>query len=534
MSTDGARSLDQRLVHQSRLFWVLALGVYLLHTWSYLFLNDDAYISFRYALHWIDHGEVTYNLGEYVEGYTNFLWVALLAMCYAFGAAIPTSSLVLSIFFSLALILLLTRSVRGLAAEVNEEKGNQSLVTVILLALSPSYACWSTGGLEVMLFSFTLSLGLILSSLSWGSSSESRRRTLGLGLGAGGTLALSAMTRPEGVMIFGLIGLYRLISRARSKAWLSRGDWAAVISFSALYLPYFSWRYHYYGYLFPNTYYAKVGVNALWSPGVRYIGEWLLFHPWLLSPFLWFALKSRRSDLRSPFTNIKSQTLSHLTLLCSVAIALHVARVGGDFMALHRFLVPLLPLSALVCSAYLIALLRELPSRKRPWVVGSLILILSCGAIVIHRDANRIGSRDGVDSIGWLRQFSEQCAQTGRYIDQIAPKEAKLATTAAGALPFYAKRYTLDLLGLNDEWIAHEVPARGQRPGHTKSAPFRYPIDKGVDYLIYHPTFTRLRPRASTRMSKALKPYGYRWQSYRVPGLVPAWWSVWTRHLSKD
>ncbi|MGB1277113.1 MAG: hypothetical protein ACPG77_15320, partial [Nannocystaceae bacterium] len=55
---------------------VLAFAI---HAGAWDFLCDDAYISFRYARHLADHGALEYNLGERVEGYTNFLWVLLLA-----------------------------------------------------------------------------------------------------------------------------------------------------------------------------------------------------------------------------------------------------------------------------------------------------------------------------------------------------------------------------------------------------------------------------------------------------------------------
>src|SRR4051794_37248022 len=44
------------------------------------FTIDDAYISFRYAENLASGHGLVYNLGERVEGYTNFLWVVLLAL----------------------------------------------------------------------------------------------------------------------------------------------------------------------------------------------------------------------------------------------------------------------------------------------------------------------------------------------------------------------------------------------------------------------------------------------------------------------
>ena len=62
----------------------------LVHSRAWAFLCDDAFISFRYARHLAEHGTLAYNLAaprELVEGYTNFLWVLLLALGDRLGAA---------------------------------------------------------------------------------------------------------------------------------------------------------------------------------------------------------------------------------------------------------------------------------------------------------------------------------------------------------------------------------------------------------------------------------------------------------------
>ena len=45
----------------------------------YRFLSDDAFISFRYSRHWVEGLGLVWNPGEAVEGYTNFLWVVIVA-----------------------------------------------------------------------------------------------------------------------------------------------------------------------------------------------------------------------------------------------------------------------------------------------------------------------------------------------------------------------------------------------------------------------------------------------------------------------
>lgn len=58
---------------------VVILGA-VLDSWRLRWLSDDAFISFRYAQHLAEHGELVYNPGEFVEGYTNFLWTLLMAL----------------------------------------------------------------------------------------------------------------------------------------------------------------------------------------------------------------------------------------------------------------------------------------------------------------------------------------------------------------------------------------------------------------------------------------------------------------------
>src|SRR5437773_1541112 len=46
---------------------------------------DDAFISFRYARNLVQGYGLVFNPGEYVEGYTNFLWTLLMAGVVALG-----------------------------------------------------------------------------------------------------------------------------------------------------------------------------------------------------------------------------------------------------------------------------------------------------------------------------------------------------------------------------------------------------------------------------------------------------------------
>ena len=489
---------------------LVIFALFVAHALSYRFINDDAFISFRYSENWALQGAPVYNLGDPVEGYTNFLWVALIALAMKLSFEPIWASQMMGIGFAAGTIALIfwwgprAKSPEGEPLLSQREAGVASL----LLALAPAYACWSTGGLETQAFTFFCTAAL----LTYFAGGRAR-------LLSGLLLALAAMTRPEGLLLFGLVGLFRLIKLIRERARPVALDWGWGFAFALVYLPYFIWRWRYYGYPLPNTYYVKSGASGAWQPGLRYLWSWVEVHGLYWAPLLLIIDQRRRVGWG-------------LCLTFILAMSLHIVRVGGDFMTLHRFFVPVMPALALLLAGPIARLIEKSAALKgtgRGALALTLILLVAWQLVTTQQRAFKVGSDRGVDSIGWLDQFAGQCKAIGEWIRENTPPEATLATTAAGTIPFYAQRETLDLLGLNDEWIAHKVPPRGNRPGHTKSAPFDYPLRKKIDYLIYHPTISDRPPPAPRGLARALKARGYRWERHKIPGMHPQWWGVWRR-----
>src|SRR5437016_4516561 len=87
---------------RTRLAVALALSAAVLlgHSLLFNFVTDDAYISFRYARSLAERGELTFNPGERVEGYTNFLWTVLLAAGIKLGVKPELSSRLLAALFA--------------------------------------------------------------------------------------------------------------------------------------------------------------------------------------------------------------------------------------------------------------------------------------------------------------------------------------------------------------------------------------------------------------------------------------------------
>jgi arabinofuranosyltransferase len=113
---------------------------------------DDAYISYRYAENVAKGLGFVFNAGEHVEGFTNFLWVVLLAAAHSLGANTVLVSKLLGGFFGMAVL--------GLTFKLGQRAGNGNSATgiaaALLLASSPAFALWSVAGLETSFFAFLL------------------------------------------------------------------------------------------------------------------------------------------------------------------------------------------------------------------------------------------------------------------------------------------------------------------------------------------------------------------------------------------
>ena len=74
----AARRLDAALL-------LAVLAGFVLIARRFDFLQDDAYITFRYIKNFITGNGLVFNIGERVEGYTTFLWTILLALPMTLG-----------------------------------------------------------------------------------------------------------------------------------------------------------------------------------------------------------------------------------------------------------------------------------------------------------------------------------------------------------------------------------------------------------------------------------------------------------------
>jgi arabinofuranosyltransferase len=315
----------------SRPQWMLVAAAAVLLVWHALYwfpeFNDDAFISFRYARNLaLGHGLV-YNPGERVEGFSNPLWVFLLAGAARLGATdLGLIAKMLGLVFAagtLPLAALLCRTSFPAA------RAWWAVLPPLLLAASPAFASWAVWGLEVPLYAFLLTAAALLHARG---VHRSRR---GLALLAGVILA-AALTRPEGILILALPGWALLRGILRRDRDVMRREGLLVGLGVLLGLVFVGWRWSYYGTLVPNTWWAKtVADTALLERdrGSRYLG-WFLFRQ---SPPLTALLVLAASGLATARRFPAAAVIPALTgLFCAWWF-------NGDWMANYRFLAPFLP-----------------------------------------------------------------------------------------------------------------------------------------------------------------------------------------------
>ena len=132
----------------------------LLHAREYQFLTDDSYISFRYARNLAEGHGLVFNPGfERVEGYTNLLWVLVLAAGPVVGVAPEAAAIGLGYGLTVVLWALVCWFAYGEARSRNAPW--LCLLAPTMLVATRSVAVWSTGGLETRLFE-VLVLGALL------------------------------------------------------------------------------------------------------------------------------------------------------------------------------------------------------------------------------------------------------------------------------------------------------------------------------------------------------------------------------------
>jgi hypothetical protein len=161
--------------------------------------------------------------------------------------------------------------------------------------------------------------------------------------------------------------------------------------------------------------------------------------------------------------------------------------VGGDYMAMHRFFVPVLPFLYLLFGLP-IAVLRSHISRPANRTGLAALVAFTMAATFFpstplersffYAPPQQFGAYRGVIVSRW---HVNRLTVLGKFFDRYRrDRSESLATTAIGAIGYYADMQVLDMHGLVDTHIAHMPPPPDfgwGRPGHgRKDYPYTFSL----------------------------------------------------------
>ena len=447
------------------------------HSAAFRFTVDDAYISFRYADNWADGNGIEYNVGERVEGYSNFGWVALLAGLHWLGADTEFAAKALGLASALALLVCLYHFAR------RRWPAGPACVAVGILALSGPLAAWAQAGLETSLFA----LLVFASAASFAKGMQAGK----LGFTTGVLLGLAALIRVDGVLVFACLFLALAIVRPRSVP----GVWRPVVSFAAIYVPYFAWRWAYYGQFVPNVYYVKVTAVTSVAVGRAYLVYFLREYPFMVLALVPVLVTGWRL-LRRGSCDDDRDTLACFGLVSLLYMG-YVVGTDGDWMALYRRFVPVLALlSYLVCAclvaanAWVARAGSEALRKLWPAVRLSLLALAAMDLAIPSVEEATAHAREMYPSHGvvTMRELTDDARRVGLWLKANASPGDSLATHGAGALAYYSELRVIGYHGLTDAYLArHGDVSPGGWPGHKITASDAYILSKEPTFIIGHP-----------------------------------------------
>lgn len=339
----------------------VALSLFGFQTARLWFVNDDAYISFRYARNLARGLGLRYNSDESppVEGYSNFLWTLLCSSFEWLGLNPVLLAPAVGVACGAALIAVVCRRLARF-----QLAPPAIIFGTLFVATFPPMALWATSGLETMAFALAVywfADALIL---------EPGRPRTAAAIVAGISLCL---IRSEGPAWAVVLMALAVASRGIDGEWrASRSTLARIgATLAAVVIAFFAWRYAYHGSLVPNTAVAKSGLLRLrFGRGVDYV---LSFLATFVSPALLLVV--------SPFVLLSGARRGVWLAVVAMAFAFPVYSVvvTGDFMPMGRFLVPSVAFWALLAGK----LLDWVTGRARV-VRAAVAVALGAAVIAVH------------------------------------------------------------------------------------------------------------------------------------------------------
>jgi arabinofuranosyltransferase len=302
---------------------------------------DDAYITFRTVDNFVHGHGLRWNVAERVQAFTHPLWLFVFTPAYALTGE--------PYYTALALNGLLTLAAAALFAFAVADSAASALFGFAVMLSSTAFVDFSTSGLENPL----THLLLVVFVLCWRAAQSSQSSQ------SSATASVFPLCLTATALILNRIDLALLILPPLAVTLVRRWNLRTLLAICAAAAPFVAWELFsliYYGFLFPNTAYAKLhtGVPPL---DLMRQGGWYYLRALQLDPVTPTVIAGTMVALATPPFRREGWPF----LLGMIAYAMYVLRIGGDFMS-GRFLAAPLLLGVLALTG-----LRASTSWSRFW-----------------------------------------------------------------------------------------------------------------------------------------------------------------------
>lgn len=468
--------------------WVIpALIVYAALAHHLNFIQDDAYISYRYVANFLNGNGLVFNIGERIEGFTNFGWVVYLIMWGALGVSYILMSQITGFLFGGGIIVLTWI----ISRRVLEEMGTLVvLLPVYLVAANQSLAYWAPAGLETATFAFFALLSLYLYMR--------RSRMLIL------SMTLAVWLRPEGALVVGLLILIEALTERR----IPRFTLYCAAGAFVLSLPMVIFKIAYYGGILPNPFYAKTGFSMEQiANGLEYAGRFMSHYGFygigFLVPLL--AFKRLSKDAR-------------IVWMFAVLFTLYLILVGGDVLKVHRFFLPVFgPAAVLIGLSIGLAVAKM---KRKTGLMVTFVVALPLLALTFTLPRSYVSYYNMAE-----RAFVAKMNDKAHCLLDADSTAFSVAIPTIGRFGYELLGHdVIDMVGLTDSTIARhpQDPIPGMvttwKEGRYNTP---YLLRRSPDYILFS---TGLKPSAPAEKALLLYPqflHSYRWRPWLSAQVSP-------------
>jgi hypothetical protein len=419
----------------------------LVYIWN--FTVDDAFISFRYSEHLASGFGLLWNIGQPpVEGYTNFLWVLIIAftLLLKLNPIISTKVIgLLSVFGIIVLFWFITN-------DIFKNKKNKYIaftVSSIFLLINPYTAIHAVSGLETMFYAFLL-LGVIYSAWKIIVSPSSKFIWLFTF-----TALLLSLTRPEGILIsLALILSIIYISYKKNNNSIKLTSFTPIL---ILYLIpiviYMLFRVSYFHEIFPLPFLVKIVYGTTFP--TEFLNALVYSIPFILIILIPLFLKYQGFKINE--NNLKNFKYFLLILAITFFFA-NIVYVRTPLMNYsQRFFYPSFVMFYLAFGIAISILFNEIgklntKSAKNNQIRFRSVLVIVVLVLLVF--ANFYGISDLKSQHDYGVNFEKSYIPIGKALTNFSDDNYTVAFADAGAVAYYSKWNFLDLGGLNDKFIA--------------------------------------------------------------------------------